>query len=95
MAASSDLHACRLCSFRFVRSLEQKIDFQHREKRDMHIRDLRNAGHVADLERLERSLCRLSLQMEHTQLVIKNPQRGPFHTFAMPETIGPCVTYGE
>ena len=50
----------------------------------MHIRDLRNAGHVADLERLERSLCRLSLQMEHMQLVIKNP--GSFHTFAMPET---------
>ena len=51
----------------------------------MHIRDLRNAGHVADLERLERSLCRLSLQMEHMQLVIKNPAWS-FHTFAMPET---------
>ena len=83
MAASSDLQALQLQ----IRNLEQKIDFQHREikKRDMHIRDLRNAGHVADLERLERSLCRLSLQMEHMQLVIKNPAWS-FHTFAMPET---------
>ena len=83
MAASSDLQALQLQ----IRNLEQKIDFQHREikKRDMHIRDLRNAGHVADLERLERSLCRLSLQMEHMQLVIKKPTWS-FHTFAMPET---------
>ena len=50
----------------------------------MHIRDLRDAGLVADLERLERSLCRLSLQMEHMQLVIKNPAWS-FHTFALPE----------
>ena len=83
MAASADLQALQLQ----IRNLEQKIDFQHREikKRDMHIRDLRNAGHVADLERLERSLCRLSLQVEHMQLVIKNPAWS-FHTFAMPET---------
>ena len=81
-AASADLQALQLQ----IRNLEQKIDFQHREikKRDMHIRDLRNAGHVADLERLERSLCRLSLQMEHMQLVIKKPEWS-FHTFAMPE----------
>ena len=82
MAASADLQALQLQ----IRNLEQKIDFQHREikKRDMHIRDLRDAGLVADLERLERSLCRLSLQMEHMQLVIKNPARS-FHTFALPE----------
>ena len=49
MAASSDLQALQLQ----IRNLEQKIDFQHREikKRDMHIRDLRNAGHVADLSK--------------------------------------------
>ena len=54
-------------------------------QRDKHIRDLRDAtpARAADLERLERSLCRLSLQMEHMQ-VIKKPEWS-FHTFAMPE----------
>ena len=49
-----------------IRNLEQKIDFQHREikKRDMHIRDLRNAGHVADLERLALGLL-AKLQLAH------------------------------
>ena len=40
------------------------------------VRELRDGGLVADLERLERSICRLSLQTEHMQLVIKNSTSG-------------------
>ena len=85
MAASSDLQALQLEN----RNLQQKLDWKQLKinQRDKHIRDLRDAtpARAADLERLERSLCRLSLQMEHMQLVIKNPAWS-FHTFAMPET---------
>ncbi|EOD24696.1 hypothetical protein EMIHUDRAFT_206783 [Emiliania huxleyi CCMP1516] len=76
----------RLCSFRFGTC--SKLDWKQLKinQRDKHIRDLRDAtpARAADLERLERSICRLSLQMEHMQLVIKNPEWS-FHTFAMPE----------
>ena len=84
MAASSDLQALQLQN----RNLQQKLDWKQLKinQRDKHIRDLRDAtpARAADLERLERSLCRLSLQMEHMQLVIKKPEWS-FHTFAMPE----------
>ena len=74
MAASSDLQALQLQN----RNLQQKLDWKQLKinQRDKHIRDLRDAtpALAADLERLERSICRLSLQMEHMQLVIKNPE---------------------
>ena len=67
MAASSDLQALQLEN----RNLQQKLDWKQLKinQRDKHIRDLRDAtpARAADLERLERSLCRLSLQMEHMQ----------------------------
>ena len=74
MAASSDLQALQLQN----RNLQQKLDWKQLKinQRDKHIRDLRDGGLVADLERLERSISRLSLQMEHVQLVIKNPEWG-------------------
>ena len=63
MAASSDLQALQLQN----RNLQQKLDWKQLKinQRDKHIRDLRDAtpARAADLERLERSLCRLSLQM--------------------------------
>ena len=44
-----------------------KLKVRTWKKRDKHIRGLHDGGLVADLERLERSICRLSLQMEHMQ----------------------------
>ena len=83
MAASSDLQALQL----EIRNLQQKLDWKQLKINQLEtkVRDLRDGGLVVELERLERSLCRLSLQMEHVQLVIKKPEWS-FHTFAMPET---------
>ena len=83
MAASSDLQALQL----EIRNLQQKLDWKQLKINQLEtkVRDLRDGGLAANLERLERSLCRLSLQMEHVQLVIKKPEWS-FHTFAMPET---------
>ena len=82
MAASSDLQALQLEN----RNLQQKLDWKQLKINELEtkVRDLRGGGLAAELERLERSLCRLSLQMEHMQLVIKKPEWS-FHTFAMPE----------
>ncbi|EOD38934.1 hypothetical protein EMIHUDRAFT_109157 [Emiliania huxleyi CCMP1516] len=82
-ASSSDLQALQLEN----RNLQQKLDWKQLKINQLEtkVRDLRDGGLAANLERLERSLCRLSLQMEHVQLVIKKPEWS-FHTFAMPET---------
>ena len=82
MAASSDVQALQLEN----RNLQQKLDWKQLKINELEtkVRDLRGGGLAAELERLERSLCRLSLQMEHVQLVIKKPEWS-FHTFAMPE----------
>ena len=86
MAASSDLQLQALQLQ--IRNLQQKLDWKqiNINQRKKHIGDLCDAtpARAADLEGLERSICRLSLQMEHMQLVIKNPEWS-FHTFAMPE----------
>ena len=82
MAASSDLQALQLEN----RNLQQKLDWKQLKINELEtkVRDLRGGGLAADLGRLERSIGRLSLQMEHVQLVIKKPEWS-FHTFAMPE----------
>ena len=76
MAASSDLQALQLEN----RNLQQKLDWKQLKINQLEtkVRDLRDGGLAANLERLERSLCRLSLQMEHVQLVIKKPGSGRF-----------------
>ena len=83
MAASSDLQALQLEN----RNLQQKLDWKQLKINELEtkVRDLRGGGLAADLGRIERSIGRLSLQMEHVQLVIKRPEWS-FHTFAMPET---------
>ena len=83
MAASSDLQALQLEN----RNLQQKLDWKQLKINQLEtkVRDLRGGGLAADLKHLERSIGRLSLQMEHVQLVIKKPEWS-FHTFAMPET---------
>ena len=83
MAASSDLQALQLEN----RNLQQKLDWKQLKINQLEtkVRDLRGGGLAADLGRIERSIGRLSLQMEHVQLVIKRPEWS-FHTFAMPET---------
>ncbi|EOD25554.1 hypothetical protein EMIHUDRAFT_115441 [Emiliania huxleyi CCMP1516] len=83
MAASSDLQTLQLEN----RNLQQKLDWKQLKINQLEtkVRDLRGGGLAADLGRLERSIGRLSLQMEHVQLVIKRPEWS-FHTFAMPET---------
>ena len=65
MAASSDLQALQL----EIRNLQQKLDWKQLKINQLEtkVRDLRDGGLVVELERLERSLCRLSLQMEHVQ----------------------------
>ena len=82
MAASSDLQALQLEN----RNLQQKLDWKQLKINELEtkVRDLRGGGLAADLGRIERSIGRLSLQMEHVQLVIKKPEWS-FHTFAMPE----------
>ena len=78
MAASSDLQALQLQ----IRNLQQKLDWKQLKINQLEkkVRELRDGGLVADLERLERSIFRLSLQTEHMQLVIKNPRLRPRHS---------------
>ena len=72
MAASSDLQALQLEN----RNLQQKLDWKQLKINQLEtkVRDLRGGGLAADLKHLERSIGRLSLQMEHVQLVIKKPE---------------------
>ena len=78
MAASSDLQLQALQLQ--IRNLQQKLDWKQLKinQRDKHIRDLRDTtpALAADLERLERSICRLSLQMEHMQDAARHQEPG-------------------
>ena len=57
MAASSDLQALQLQ----IRNLQQELDWKQLKINQLEkkVRDLRDGGLVADLERLERSISRL------------------------------------